>query len=507
MKQIKSTKSGLVIFLVALAVILFIYGYVVYTSSPIHTEQKAIEAFETDLKLQPFNDVNPTCKRDLSFSKFVDAVFKASDRATISSYKSKGTCPIDMSKPYLSPDMSVVEENTFSYVLKSFCILMNYKAFNITPNADQVQIVFRNNQNSLDDSVNLLYFFLLNPVYIEFETSDAYSPAYDISSRTKMSMKSFYLTNYRGGQILQDSPDEDVVVSFKRLVPPNVNIANPTFNYKLNNATIPELTTIIDTPQNGSVNVKVYFLDDQCPPTAGRSVYIPYSATNRVGTVKIFNKNYTNDMEVYMDSFYFNQKIFILLQNSKFPVMTFDFEINVTKTKLQNQGSNLVEVYRVYMDTDIGKYSFPQTWVKPMDTVNNMNVLSCLVQSYGSSYNNFLLRFVTGANQDNKELLFQNAMVVELPFAEVHERINVTVTVTPTEKITLCRWTINGNDMYVFKRMADCSTNNHFARLFNQSQGAVKKIGDMYVKYDTQFVTNTFNARLGYMNYLDKYLN
>jgi hypothetical protein len=502
----KAISAGL---LLSFLIVMFVIYGICITYAKSNTD-KAIEHYANtqNLPLAAVNDNNKSCSRQLGFTKFVDAAFKASDRSIASSYASNGSCPVDLSQPYLSPDMSIIEENTFVYVLKSLCLNIKYRSISPSYNSETVNVLFRNKKDSFDDSLTLLYFFLANPIYVEFETSDAYAPDYNAHALTKMNMKGFYLTNYSGGDILRDSPDDDINVAFKRLVPQNTNLSNPTFNYTLNGKKVPNLENLIATKSDGNINMKVYFLDDQCPPTAGRSLSIPYITANRVSTIKIFNKNYANDIDVYRDEFYFHQKIFILLQNSKFPVMTFSYEINCTKDKLKTSGSNMVEIYKAYMDNNMGSYGSSLWYVQPIDGVNNMNIFSSFVYTYADS-KNFLLRFDTGSNDSGKELAFNNdsGLALELPIAALHERIKVTVTITPSEKIALCKWAADGKDYYVYKRTATCSTSNQFAKLFSQPINSPKNIGDIYVKYDTMFVTNSYTVKLGYTNYLDLYMD
>jgi hypothetical protein len=394
-----------------------------------------------------------------------------------------------------------------------------------------------------------LYFFLVNPIYVEFEGSTAYIPEYD---DTKTLDPSFYTTsfytNFNSGPILKNKSTDRIPFALRRLIPYNSSSKNATFDYT--NKSLPLKQTIINRT-NSSVNARVYFLESQLVQTTGlyRSLDQLYKRDSDIGVMKIYNKNYQVDIKPTADEYYFHQKMYVLLQNSLQPVMTFKFELCVPVERYDKLVNKSTEIFKVYIDSNVGKYIDCPNF-KTID-VNNNNILSASVSTKlwlnnqepenisvkqamsrdGSVANKpecnlekqsvqqkiqqsdkydvtYLLKFTTSNNKDNKSCSFENEgeLLIELPFASTNERISVVVTVSPYEKIALCKWNANGQEYFTFKRTPKCQSNNNFYNVINQRSLNKEVINEnINLAYDTSYIANINYVQLGHKNYLKDY--
>lgn len=515
---------------------------------------KSLEKFALEnLALEDLNQFKKAraCNRKLEFINFVTQTYNASERSLLDVQSRTGTCPSNMSKATQTPELSHLEENKIPYSLKSMCIKLKYEIFDRDDgnNGNLITIYLDNNPYSIDNSVNLLYLFLLNPLYIEFEGSTAYIPEYDDSKGYNQTVftSSFY-TNYNKGKILMNKSNDRIACAFRRLIPENAASRNVTFNY----SKVPSLAEVIPHTSDSYVNARVYFLESQSIQTAGLNMALDkyYKRDNKTGVIKIYNKNYQSEYKPNSDDYYFHQKMYVLLQNSYTPILTFKFEISVTLDNYKNIINKNIEILKVYIDTEIGKYIDCPNY-ESIDTKNS-NILSASIYSkfgaqapspeksssiqraierdnspgtecskkekakskwdisvptneYDSTY---ILKFSTSNNKTIDKCSNEPAgdLEIELPFAITNERTMVVVTVTPYEKIALCKWKMEEREYFTFKRSQKCNNNNNFAAIFSQRENNKDVINEnINLAYDIGYVTNLNYVQLGHKHYLNDF--
>jgi hypothetical protein len=448
------------------------------------------------LPLTEFNNHNRACARDLVFTKTVDKAYNAAQRAMASKEEALGTCQVNISTNTPSPELALIEENTFSYILKSVCVTLNYKSLNIENN--KITITFRNDGDKTDDTVRLMYLLFLNPVFVEFNGSDAYVPDYTATKTDPDNAHGFYYTNFKGGRILNNSSATELTMVFKRLVPSG-HSSTTAFRYQgikpLQNTLNPSKT----------INATVYYLDTECNLAAGVSMKIPYETAQPVNSVKLFNNRYSVEIPVSNNDYYFHNKMHTLLQQKKFPVITFEFDINVPKSKYNEMAGKHIEIFNVYLH-NIHRYGYCWGGYKPLDDNKNYNMLATILDA--QSDQTYILAFITSGHGDGATCWhdMKTHLNVELPFVDQNERISITLTITPTEKIVLCKWTQESQQYFIFKRTATCNDNNNFAKIFREKDGP-SHIDDIYIKFPTEYVKNTGTVYLGHTNYLHHYRN
>ena len=472
----------------------------------INSDKNIKEDF-ANLPLEPINTYQPLCSRSLSFSKFTDSLLTASVRAHPSDLKSSGTCGnIDIKSPQVETDMTVIEENNILYSLKYVCLRLAYDKLEYVidvknPNAENnknIKITFANNPNKMDDMMNILYILLTDPIYIEFEDSVAYVPDY-----TSLS----YFTNTKNlTALLSDKTPSTFSMSFKRLLKTDSS-SHPTFKYS------PSLkfTNQPYTKEKGFINAKIYFLDDKYPSMSGRKLPLMYKENNTTATIE---KIYKNDYELSTNkndpSFFFYQKIEVMYQNGIAPVFNMKLEISIPQsvhtTVFKNTSNKSIEILKIYMQGSKGRYSSCTKFAQLEN--NNNNILSAYITGYNTNTETYKLSFVTGSHDDNGVCAFDPAttLEIELPFVSLNERILTYLTVSPSFKMALCKWKINENQNFVFKRTSKCSQDNNFAKLFSKKNNAAKK-DDINLVYNTNYVKSTHFVQLGRMNLMDEFIS
>lgn len=539
-----------------LALILVVFILVVISMAIIFhfRVNKSVEKFANEtLMLEELNAYKSlrSCPRKLAFTNFVTQTYNASERSIADVSNKTGDCPIRASGASVTPELSEVEENKIPYAIKSICIKLKYEIFDRDDanNENLVSMYLMNDSSQIDNSINLLYFFLSNPIYVEFEGSTAYVPEYDDSKNFAPSFytTSFY-TNFNTGPILKNKSADRIPFALRRLVPYNSSSKNATFDYI--NKSIPLKQGVINRT-NSSVNARVYFLESQIIQTTGlyRSLEQVYKRDSEIGVMKIYNKNYQTDIKPTSDEYYFHQKMYVLLQNSLQPIMTFKFELCVPVERYDKLVNKSTEIFKVYIDSKLGKYTDCPNF-KTID-VNNNNILSASVSTklglnvnaqdprnisvqdamllrdsvantpecnlqkriqriqQSANYDvTYLLKFTTSNNKDSKTCSFEQEgeLLIELPFSSTNERISVVVTVSPYEKIALCKWNANGQEYFTFKRTPKCQMNNNFFNMINQRSLNKEVINEnINLAYDTSYIANTNYVQLGHKNYLKDY--
>jgi len=447
------------------------------------------------LAWEEFNKLNPACPRDLVFPKFIDAQYNASERAQLSEMNPTGTCDVSLTSPVLAMDYSIVEENTMTYILKSLCLNLNHDyvwrfanrhvAFRVPKPPKNMNIVPATYNAS--DLLPVLTLLALNPLYVEFDESIAYVLNKQIHSCN-------FVTNYYGNGL---TSNQDTIQDrhFELHFIPLLN------GQQASNAVFSKRTKqVVESGNpNGKSNVRTFYLDGG--DTSGRRLTFPNS-TNQSKQL-IFNKAYGN-LPKDSDAYFFSQRIFVMLTNGKYPIFNFKFDIHVNKQhEVTLSGQNRKqEIFKMYMEHP--EYQYGSCTFEPLGIKNN-NVVSAILEGYNTVRGSYKLSFVTGKNKTSCNYRSNdNELEIELPYVQNTERISILLSVSPTEKIVLAQWAIQGIKYVTFKRSTLCDNTSNFARIFTKTDG-VPRIENMYAEYDNNYVRSFDYIHLGHMNMMSEF--
>jgi len=437
---------------------------------------------------------NSSCERDFRTYIELDGA-NLSERA-LQAKESPGNCKVNIRSPKHSEDASFIVENHIKYALTSVCVSLRYTEIHTSDNDRIVTVKFA--KTNKDDYINLMYLFMGNPVYIEFEDSVPYVPMYTNSNNT--------LSNI-------NDKETSITCSFRRLVGPN---QEPNTLFKFNNAkNLRDIFKDIINKQSNVeklVNSRVYLLDKESAQTTSVQLNLQnvYSTNPIIGTIKLYKKNYSTTENPKSDVFFFHQRIYTMMQNGDLPVFTFGFNI-LSSDSIQKELSQAVEIFKVYMPhKSIGKHAETCMPDMRMLETTNVNILSCIVSMTSEEKKRgvYVFRASTGSRSGNTcTLSSDDTITVTLPLLGGISTVSVVLTVSPVEKIALFKWKDEtGHDKFIFTRSQKCNKNNFFNQLFTQRQSGSVESNDIDMLYHSTFVTKLKFAELGHRHYVNSYL-
>lgn len=476
----------------------------------------------------PLKSIN-LCGRNLSFPYFARNLFTASQRAladnTMVKTNPEGQCRITSTNGIVNISHSILHENSLFYNLKYACLAFRVTRIEIQSSGNLIYLTFASKDT--DDINNLLNLILLNPVYVEFMvSSDVGTTAYRIP--IDQTNNGWVFSNADGIK----SYESTYRLPFVRVDDPSKTTCDKTFN---NTELSPnkrvlnqqDINTIMGS-NNGIINMKAYYIDPLPSfQTIGRFYKPEYSSSE--GRSVIFEKDY---QKYYNDSYStqkyeFMNNIGIMYTNSSHPVFTFNFSINVTPADISTLNSNKLLICRIYMDNNIGKYNLCQSITQDLaggPKVNN--ILAVLLEGKDNLYYNanfFIGRHVGSIQNNECNFLGAKTLRITLPYTTPNSNTNITVTVTPNERIVMATWfDVNQGDLskqVVFAKMSECSTNtsynicsenkqnnavdNSLYKLFKSTPQA--PLENIYMSYLSTKVKAIGEVNLGYTNLLKEF--
>lgn len=468
---------------------------------------------EVDKEL-PMKSIN-LCGRNIVFPYFSRNNFTASQRAMndsiIASSIPPGKCRIDAVNGIVDESHSIVHENSLFYNLKYSCLAFridNYQIYNGT----DVHLTFKT--NTINDIQNITNLLLLDPLYIEFginseRTSRAYRLVYNNNFWFTNSDNIRQYNNTYGPlvfKLIEEKGSCDKTFSYAQYSPKNIPI------------TVTDLNTM-KRYDNGILNMKVYYLDKLYSSfqNIGRKIKTVY---NPQGLINVFEKDYNKYFsDSYSTQLYeFMNNIALMYTNYVYPVFTFNFSINLTTANINNTRSDNSVIWKVYMNNNIGRYDYCDSSDIGMNT---NNILSASVIKVGNP-RLYYLNFYTGAGNNCKTY---GNLQIYLPYLTANNYINITVTVSPNEKVVLAQWQdVNSGDVskkYVFAKQKYCSASSYDVCTQNKENDNVSSnLYDLFTKntgnsrspleniimnYDTNFVKDVQSCSLGYVNLLNEF--
>lgn len=453
------------------------------------------------LPLYEYNNLmaSSKCMRNLEFSNFATAKYNVSQRATVSD-KSRASCSLSLTDEKLADEYSIIEENNISYGIQMMCMQVRFNAVYLTTNPEHIVFTFLN--ETYDDIKNLMNIYLSNPIYFEFEGSSPYVPVYAASNS--------YLRNSSDVFIFPDEKTgKTVQCAFRKLVD-RKDSANEAFKYTKQKEPIETLKgALMDKSDSIKyVDLKMYYLEPKDAQTSGiiRPLSHLYQTSQTISSMKIYNKNYVAALDKARDEFFFNQKIFIMLQNTNLPIFTFTFTINVPTLSYRSLLDKQTEILKVAMDTKVlGDQACGERFTA-LEGKGAGNIMSCTIYSVNLRQQSFVLNLQTPSMSASGLCSFpeNSALRVELPFVDDIQTIKVIATVSPYNKMCLCKWRKNGMDTFVFKRTTVCDTNNSFLEVFSKkSSGSTIINEDINLMYHTTYVKDVKRVQLGHVHYMD----
>lgn len=516
---------SLLIIVVILLVLLSIYN------------RKLKEHFIQGDEEVPLKSIN-ICGRNISFPYFARNAFTASQRAladnTMVKTNPEGQCRITGTNGIVNISHSIVHENSLFYNLKYACLALRVTNIEIQSSGNLVYVTFASQDS--DDINNLLNMILLNPLYVEFMvSSDKGTTAYRIP--TEHTQNGWIFSNADGIK----SYGSTYRLPFTRVDDASKTSCDSTFNNtelspNQKVLTAQDVTTVM-TEKNRILNMKAYYLDPLPSfQTIGRSFRPEFSPTS--GQSVIFEQDY----QKYYNDKYSTQKyefmnnIGIMYTNAAHPVFTFNFLMNVTSIDISRLTNNKVLLCRVYMDNNIGKYDLCQAISQDSaGGPKNNNILAVVLEGGDQMYYyaNFFIGRHVGTIRDNEcNFTGSKTLRIKLPYTTPNSNINVTVTVTPNERIVMATWAdVNQGDLskqVVIAKINECSTNSSYnicneTKQNNQVDNSLfslfktkpqAKLENIYMNYktalsnsDTMGIKAIGDVNLGYINLLKEFKN
>lgn len=479
------------------------------------------------------------CGRNIVFPYFDKNNLTASQRALIdnSFLQSSpiGLCKIDTinSSNLLNESYSIVQENSLFYNLKKKCLA--FKIDSINPNNDILEVTFKT--NTLDNIRNLTLLILLNPLYIEFAVDSShdtygYRIAYEELRKASTTRNNTLDNTWRFGT---ETKNATLTIPFKAISKNNVGSIDKLFNYNDLSSNQKQLSasdiSSIMQPlvDNRVVNMKVYYLDklESSFQNIGRTLYLDYDKTNNTaGRAIIFDKNYQAAYSTNQEKYEFMNNIALMYSTYVYPIMTFDFNINVTKANLNGANKMLC---KVYMNNAIG--GSYQNCYNITDNTGGINKNNIFAASFEPNINNSNEYFMNVFISQNGECRNPNNILsINLPYLVQNNNINITLTVSPNELLILAKWNdTQSNDVrkrYIFGKKNDCGANpsydpvtitspntkqnsdvnNDLHKLFVERLGSTRiPLQNIEMAYDKTYMKDLKTCTLGYVNLLTTY--
>lgn len=462
--------------------------------------------------------------RNLQFPYFGSKnTFTASQRAsfdpTVSSTK-YGLCVSadNTYAPSLDDTWSILYENGVYYKLKKSCFALAIRSYSFT-NRNTLVVTF--NMDTPENVENVVRFFLLNPLFVEFNIGTFSSVAYTV--RPPYSEKdTFFITNVMDPKALISGIgwpiNKKIDVTFD-MVPFNSPCDN-AFNYaNYKQSARPVTTSLLNSIKDNSLNLSVHYTDDL--RGSFQSVGLQYPiiplSTNKMTVFDINYERFASD-NLRLGAYEFMKNIAVMFNNNVTPVLTFSFDISINK----NMSNALLmpnTVLKFYMENGWNQGS------RLADCVSNM--LAVTVQAAPDC---FYMLLSTGNNNDCG--FSSTPAFVVLPFVTPNTIFSVTMTVTPNQKIIYAEWSdVNAGD--AGKKISYTKTDTRFAgpdadvcatidsqlinntnnmtRMFTSKSTTQSKrianLANITMEWNPSYVSTINELRLGHANYYNRYMS
>ena len=489
-KQITISIIGLILIVMSMSIVFYL------------TKENRKETFLQSLPLAEYNSLqnSANCQREFMFNNYPTAKYNVSERAVVSQL-SPQTCSSEVPRESLPFEYSIIEDGSISYSVQMLCFDLRFRQVAITKSPEHMYINICN--ETRDDLNNLINVLLSNPLYMEINDSYPYMPVYSLST--------FYFNSLSNMQLYPKEKTGDLVKCvFRRMIEAN-QTGNEASKYPKSKDPLKSLErALLDKSDDVKIaNVKVYYLEAKEAQTSGIIMDLSRKYVAKgIETVRLYKNNYLTTMDRSKDEFFFNQKMYILMQNSELPIFTFAFTINVPKKSYNDILEKQVEILKVYTERPLERYTMPcRINFQPLDR-NNANILSCTVFSSTTSKDAYVLSFLTSHANRTGSCSFPepSALRMEIPMSDDNDNVQVVVTVSPYEKIALCKWTSGGVKQFTFKRTDKCNVGNDFKDSFTQnSSGGRLTDVNMNLTYDSKYVVGLKRAQIGHTQYLSDY--
>lgn len=448
---------------------------------------------------EPFYQVSipelSTCGRDLEFMYNAEPKALASRRATTSTYNS-GSCGITLKTSNgATYESAIVMDQNMTYILSSACISLRVLSAELD---GETGVIFTFINSSLDDNIALRNFFLLNPVYVEFEGSEAY----------------VLNSNQFNGASFSDTSPNEIKLSFKRLTPKSDLFKYPTSQNDSEAVTqVRNIITRFNNPKDSNktpiaLNIRLFFLSPQDENNLGRKLSLAPFQSRETGVHRavIYDASNKAALQKEPERYWFNNKVIEILGANKKPIFTFNFEISITNPSTFVKKKT--EIMKVYMKTSANVGSYNQCNNFESRGTKNNNIMSSYIDGTNSQ-NTFNLVFATGLQENGQSCVEdpKSTLAVALPYTQSNVKINVIVSVTPTNKILLCQWKDGPKKRFVYSKTQNCAeAKNNFERvLANRRATNEDSLNDIIMEYYYPDVDSINYVKLGHINYADMF--
>ena len=492
---------------------------------------------------QALKSIN-TCGRNIVFPYFSRNNLPASQRALIDNSimqtSPAGLCRIDYTNTNneLNESYSIVQENSLFYNFKKVCLGFRIQNIEYNPNLDTIFVDFFTERDT--DINNLTSLILLNPLYIEFAVDAAHdSSGYRIAYEQFHANMNLNTNNQTWRFSNQRGQYPTLRIPFKSISKPNSGSVDKLFNYTdlssnqklVSTADINNLKQIPGGSDSPVLNMKVYYLDKLVSSfqNIGRTLYLDYDkSTNTKGKATIFDTKYQQTYGTDQPKYEFMNNIALMYSSYVYPIMTFDFDINITR---ENLNGNKQMLCKVYMNNNLGIYGNCYNIIDNTGGTNNNNIFAASIEPdtdpnvRNQDLDSYNMNVFIGQDGNCNNM---NKLSIKLPYLVENNNINITLTVSPNEQLILARWKDSrSNDVlkkYIYGKKNDCGdnpsydpsniiapstkqearVNNNLYKLFVENTGESRiPLANIEMAYDKIYMKNIKTCTLGYVNLLN----
>lgn len=531
--------TNYILFLVGVLILVVSFGVILN----LNPKSDAKDTFENE---QPLLSMNK-CGREIVFPNFSSinlASQRAADDSEITKNLSRGNCNMPLNNEgndSSSDTYSVIKDNYLFYSLKRTCLGIKYKSIEKI-STNRVAITFSTTSDA--DNKAILYFVLLNPLFVEFnfssnKTTVAYYPVFhsnvgelgngDPRSSPKEYRYSSSLQEVRSryGGYKQGS---DIKIFFDVVLPRENKGQDSLFNYYPANDSPYVYLNDLQYPATGVINMQLYFLDDNIPtsyqnigktlshPQGGDLFSVPYLFQNyqsNKSDLLIFRTDYVDrysQNSAYKDVYEFQNNINVFYKNFIQPVFTVSMDMLITDMNIRGKTTNNnIVVSRMYMDNGFGNYNNnPCTSIsQELGPVRNNNMFMVVLEVGEEGHNGVNLSVVLGRGNScnyNTPFTDRSNVKVAVPYLSGTNRVRVIITLSPNEKIITVFWKDPNTyqPVVTMSRTTYCGEDLNLHRLFKQKPRQAP-IGNIKMNVHNDVVTKVNYVALGYKNLVNEY--
>lgn len=507
----------LIIVLIILLLLVAIFSPKVVTESYENTEELVLKS------LQRFG-------RNLIFPYYGQLQLLASQRAEtdiILQSNPQGKCNLINNENNYNPSYGILHEDGIFYKLKKSCIMLDFDNINATMSSYKYtelggmvnEITFYLELKNETIIENIARFLLSNSLYVEFNINSYLTIAYKLIEVTLPS-DSQQITNMFSNNI---RAKKNKIIALKFVPVSSIQTTcDLAFKYIGTSYSILSKDFITTALSKKQLNMNVYYLDTlPCSfQFIGHTFEVSPTSNNRTS---IFDPTILNSLASNADKikiYEFMKNFVIMYNNQLFPVLTYNFKININAT--------IFELLKARGGSDYTKVIFKCSMTNGYGADNGTSLLSL-----DNCNNNFVQVSMSAIDNENKKQIEITSSIGKnnmcgstrtrllLPYFIQNTIMSVWLTVGLSESIMYIEW-INSGKKFSYSRSIKTFDLNSPCDLLSRNKAAQEnnlatmfltkeksdeyKLAPIVIVWDKDIVTNVSEISFGYKTFVKEYL-